>query len=41
MERFGNFSNENILGLVNKSRNTNTKKATNNCMDVYLRWAGA
>ena len=41
MERFGNCSNENILGLVNKSKNINTKKATNNCMGVYLRWAGA
>ena len=37
MERFGNCSNENILGLVNKSKNTNTKKPTNNCMGVYLR----
>lgn len=41
MERFGNCTNENILELVNKSKNINTSKATNNWMGVYLQWAGA
>ena len=39
MERFGNYKNENILEHVNKSKNTNTKKATNNWMGVYFQWA--
>ena len=41
MERFSNYTNENILEHVNKLKNTNTKKVTNNWMGVYLQWAGA
>ena len=32
MERFSNYSKENILEHVNKLKNTNTKKVTNNWM---------
>ena len=41
MNRYGNCSDENILELVNKSKNINTKEATDNWMVAYLRWAGA
>ena len=39
MDRFGSSAADSIADLVNKSKNLNTTKATNNWMGVYISWA--